>query len=294
MQRPRLSPSGRVSRSGWTTIVNDPGGGSFAFPATFLLPGTPVELDTIEFDNAEPDLLFPTPTIGSFWGYNATYPDSGGQQPAGSGVSKVVDATAPGSPNFMRWNYPIGYEAGSGPARAVTEGKTPYNGGNGYLNYLIDFYWRPSDPWDFQATDNKILYWGCIDNDGGAPGQYYLNMGSDGILDILNQQKGSSAHRVPGSPAEYLLETPVTLGEWHRITVLCLGNSGGNSDGASVLYLDEVKQWEVTGYTWTGSTGLPAQFYGIDLDPVWGGGSDTKTSDDFYDFSHLYLYGSTG
>ena len=266
------------------TAAAPPGGGGDAYSALGLIPGTP----QTEVEEPFTAITIPNALNGCPWIYNDPWPPTGS-----STVESVVDPAAPGSPNYWQWVYAQNLAGGNSPGRAVLENKNSFNGGAGWKHYGIGFHFKFSDPWHAHPSDNKMLYWAEV-NGSGPTSHFYLNMRNDRVLDVLNQHPSTTAYRIPRAEdgGTYVNQTQITLGEWHTCVVLCEGNDNGEANGRLRVYLDAILQFDISGVRWNWSG--DCRFYGLNLDPVWGGGGSNKSQEDYYMISNCRVVGSTG
>ena len=176
------------------------------------------------------------------------------------------DSTAPFSPSQgFDFVYPAGMREGNAPA-------TVYYSRISSNELYAGFWWKPSSPFDYGPNGNKIAF--MFNGGGGAGGQQFIILKSDGMLHVLPEYPGDYRWRDPNvSP------TRVTLGQWHRIEWY-----SNVATGAMKFWLDGVLQGSYT------DVRNSYKFDSFQFSPTWGGNSGaTKDQTDHYWFDHVRL-----
>lgn len=271
-----LGPVGRTMSSEWN--VETAPAESEGWPMLTHLPGS-----TRLIDQPFQSIDLGIEPIGKPWAYATGWFDG---NPA-----IVMDASAPHSPHFLRYTYPEGFEGGTSPGRAVQ-----WDWGNGYRDIYYGIWVRYSNPWHSHPSGyDKLFYWGekSAADLGHATSQYMLHAGTNGVLQITLQyaQPGGGQRRSPWDAPnveQYVNETPVSDGDWHRVEMICNRNTGGLSNGRVRVWVDSLLQFQFSDVRWAPGD---ARFVGFNNDPVWGGIGAEKDQTDTYDQSHLVCYG---
>jgi uncharacterized protein YjdB len=194
---------------------------------------------------------------------------------AGNG-SIVSDNTAPLSgSNVLEMRYPVGFAGGSGPANEWL----PL--GNLHRMYA-GFYWKASNPWQGHSSNvNKILF-------------VFPSSGGDIYIAMYGPPGGPYELRVlpqfPGLASEWLRpnvnNTPVTVGNWHKIEWIMDYGSGG-ADGTIQWWMDGQMIGDYRNVQFP-SGGLTE----FKINPTWGGVGDNKTENDYFRYDHIHLSGN--
>lgn len=187
----------------------------------------------------------------------------------------------------MRWTYPEGFEGGASPGRAVIAA-TDMAFRSLYIGILV----RWSRPWAAHGSGaNKIVYWGSMearDELGHGPSQFYLNRRDD-IIDLTlqyAQEHGQS--NVPANDSQRRSRTPVNDGQWHQIELILDGNDAGRNNCRLRLWVDDWYEADIGDLLCARGV---ARFYGINLDPVWGGIGQNKPETDWMEIDHIRVSG---
>jgi hypothetical protein len=223
--------------------------------------GSTVTVDIPEFRLPLPDQL-----AGS-WEYSGNF---------ASNVSVVAGA--------LRWTFRQGFEGGSSPGRAVIN---DVNDRQFERTYYVAVRVRYSRPWTRHPAADKIIYFGEMTlrdrNPGVQAGQAYCGRVEGGYLGCTVQASqggpevcpipNDSARNFPCGPNEpWLRRTRIDDGEWHLIEIIATGSRGGIANGGLRTYVDGQLQWQSRDVKW--SPLHATRFYGVNLDPVWGGGGN--------------------
>lgn len=287
----RRRPAGRLTQ---------PGGGGDDWPSETLLPGTRTVMVDEGFASLGVNNALPDGPHGNSWSYDGVWT-------AGTYLSHVVDPSAPGSPNYIRFTYPgesspgadDGFLGGSGAGRAVN-GENNFAGSN---NYYIGLKIRWSAGWQGHTSGvNKYGY--CSEKSNpGAISSFILNRRGN-LLDVQLQYGQNYAGQCPspdtqrnvpaaGCSESYVNSTSVEDGAWHTVENLINRSTGGAANGRWRVFVDGLLQWDVTNCRFA-PTG-DALMFGINLDMVWGGGEDQRViTTQTIDLSHVRCVGSDG
>jgi hypothetical protein len=101
----------------------------------------------------------------------------------------------------------------------------------------------------------------------------------------LGQNPGGKAFVPP--PPDIL-----TLGKWHTIEALIIGNTSGMQNGRIVTWLDGRKQTDISDMMWA-SAGENGSFLQFDLNSLWGGQGGTLESVQYMYVGKIHLSGSS-
>ena len=258
--------------------------------ATHTIPGEIVSGGTVSIEEAFNSKALTNQLAGS-WAYTADW--------ATTGYVGIVSSGGPvSSPNALRWTWPSGKSGGDAPGRAVIE-----TAGMHFGEYTIEVWVRWSTPWTNHPSGvNKIVYWGelAAKLDGRATSQFYLNRRGN-VID-MTLQWGQSYAEQPGGPDSQrnvpnsfvgetrLASTSVNDGLWHHIVLKANQSTGGLPNGRVRVWVDGILQFDISNIRWA-PTG-DARFYGINLDPVWGGDGANKPQTEWIELDHIRVSGS--
>lgn len=280
------SSSGKTASSAVVVDDSGTGGGGGGGVAGWI--NQPSDI-TVSIDEAFSSKTLSAQNGGS-WSYSGTWWNSD---------VTLSGSNGPQSPSgAIRWIYRQGRAGGDSPGRAVNSATS-----NGFGTYYIGFWIRWSLPWTNHATGtNKIMYWGETHAraEGRATSQFFLNRRGpyiDATLQYAQSYDGMPCNCINSArnlPAEhhgerYLNKTPVDDGNWHLIEMVANASTNGQPNGRMRVWVDGVIQWDLNNlrYSPTGD----ARFYGIDLDPVWGGIGDNKPQTEWLELDHLRIGG---
>lgn len=250
----------------------------------------------------------PTPTTGPGWpnepaGWTVMVDESfrnrqldsqpGGRWEYGNGFQSssqinVTSGNGPQSgPDAMRWTYPAGYGGGDSPGRAVITDTSMQ-----FRSIYLGVWIRWSLPWSAHSSGaNKILYWGSMEArlaSGWGPSQFYLNR-RDNYIDItLQYAQTNGQSNIPSNLGGRLATTNVDDGRWHRIEMIMDGNAAGQSNCRVRVWVDGILNFDVGNMVCSKGEAL---FYGINLDPIWGGVGGNKPQTDWLEFDHVRMTG---
>lgn len=189
-------------------------------------------------------------------------------------VDQPNDPLSPGK--GMRMLFPIGTAGGGSPSYYCTVGSK---------EIFMRFSLRVSDPWDFHPSSvNKIAF--LFPGNGG---DVYLAMRNNRKLFVANQMPGTPDNQI--NREQNLSNWTLTLGQWAIIDWYVNSTTGVTRVWADGELIMEHIPGTTSGYTagMGGDTWIEAK-----LDPTWGGIGSTKTTNDYYDYGHLIIYGSDG
>lgn len=187
----------------------------------------------------------------------------------------------------LRWIYAAGRRAGDSPGRAdISSTAKQFN------SYYIGVNVRWSQPWASHSSGaNKILYWGSMEtreSTGWGPTQYYLNRRGNLIDLTLQYSQAAGQTNVPWSETQRVASTRVDDGRWHRVEMRIDGNGAGQSTCRARIWVDGILNVDVGGLTCSNER---TRFYGVNLDPVWGGAGEAKPYTDYMEIDHLRVSG---
>lgn len=185
----------------------------------------------------------------------------------------------------LRWLYRAGFQGSESPGRAVMQEINAHQ----YRNYYVGAEIRFSPNWARHPTVDKILYWGEMtarELFNAVAGQLYLGRIEDGLGATAQAfQGGPESCPIPFDPvrnfpcaynnngdafADWINETRVDDGNYHTIEGIIEGSTNGQANGSFRAYVDGILQWSYTNVRFT--PGAFTRMYGINLDPVYGGG----------------------
>ena len=101
----------------------------------------------------------------------------------------------------------------------------------------------------------------------------------------LGQNPRGSAY-VPPAPDFF------SLGQWHTVEVLVIGNTPGVKDGKVVTWLDGRKQIDVNDMMWV-SAGENGTFFQFDINALWGGQGGSLAAAQYMYMGKIYLSGTS-
>ena len=181
-------------------------------------------------------------------------------------TERVLDPSAPSSPsNVYDFVYPANMVEGNAPS-------TIYYDGLSADEVYAGFWWKPSSPFDYGPNGNKIAF--IFNGGGGAGGQQFLILHTDGRLHVLPEYPGDYVWRTPN-----INPTVVTLGQWHRIEWYT-----NRVTGVLKWWLDGVLQGSYANVTNT------YKFDMFQFSPTWGGNIGArKKQTDHYWFDHARI-----
>lgn len=192
-----------------------------------------------------------------------------------SDIPIVQDTGGPLSPpDVASFNYPIGFPGGGSPGQINLEGLN-------LSDIYVGFWWQVSKPWQGHTSlINKILY--IFTSPGGhlIPIMYGAN-GGPYHLRLAPQWTDTWTWLTPN-----VNDVLVTLGVWHRIEIYAKRSTTTTSaDGIIRWWMDGTLLGE---YTKVNFDGTAAQnWYGVSVNPTWGGNGDVKTENDYFRFDHI-------
>lgn len=208
--------------------------------------------------------------VAGAWEYSSNW--------SGSGV--VAEGGA------LRWVWPAGRAGGDSPGRAVVQ-----TTGHQFRSYYIGVRVRWSVPWTAHGSGaNKILYWGSMEarrDLGHGPSQFYLNRRGNVIDLTLQYAQRNGQSNVPAG-SQRRAHTRVDDGAWHLIELLIEGNEAGRANCRTRVWVDDVLNFDVGGLVCARGEAL---FYGINLDPIWGGIGERKPRDEWIEMDHVRVSG---
>ena len=181
-------------------------------------------------------------------------------------TERVLDPSAPSSPsNVYDFVYPANMVEGNAPS-------TIYYDGLSADEVYAGFWWKPSSPFDYGQNGNEIAF--IFNGGGGADGQQFLILHTDGRLHVLPEYPGDYVWRTPN-----VNPTVVTLGQWHRIEWYT-----NRVTGVLKWWLDGVLQGSYTNVKNT------YRFDMFQFSPTWGGNIGArKKQTDHYWFDHARI-----
>lgn len=190
-------------------------------------------------------------------------------------VVKSSDNTDPFSPpNVVRFNYPIGYTGGEGPA-------TLWCSVPNIMKQYTAFSVKISNPWQGHPTSvNKLDY---MSQSGGSVPIVLYDPNHIGLYELRTYP-----HQMVGLPGpdqwltSNIKNTPFTFGVWHIVEWFV-----DISTGTIWWALDGIMQGRYTNWP-LGST----PFSEHHLDPVWGGAGGVKTENDWIEFGEIFISGA--
>ena len=217
-------------------------------------------------------------------------PQPGGRWEWGNGAETTsamsIEPTASGG-TAMRWSWPEGKRGGDSPGRAVITSTAMQ-----FHSYYVGVLVRWSVPWTAHTSGaNKILYWGSMEARetlGWGPTQYYLNRRGNVIDLTLQHAQANGQSNIPASSAARVASTRVDDGQWHRIELLVDGNDAGAANCRARVWVDGVLNFDVGGLVCTNDR---SRFYGINLDPIWGGIGEEKPQAEWLEMDHVRVSG---
>lgn len=202
---------------------------------------------------------------------------------------EVQDSSGPRSgPGALEFAFPAGFQDVASPARAGTEFK-------GHREIYVAYWVKVSRPWQFHRSGvNKLFFVGT-----NASGK----VGNEMVVTLRGTGESSAQVEIAvQSPANQGMGTRngyytanmnrpgFSIGAWHLIEVLAVGNSAGAADGNLRWWVDGSLVGHHANVVFKeGAEGL---FNGFTLDPNWGGqGSPPKAQRDWIRVDHLTVAG---
>ena len=141
----------------------------------------------------------------------------------------------------------------------------------GASEVYVGFWWKASAPFDYGPNGNKVAF--IFNGGGGAGGQQFMILKSDGKLHVLPEYPGDFRWRDPN-----VNSTTVTLGVWHRVEWYA------TKTGTMKWWLDGVLQGSYT------DASNSFNFDMFQFSPTWGGNVGARKSEtDHYWFDHVHL-----
>lgn len=227
-----------------------------------ILPDWPNEPagSTIITDYAFSDVI-PYPAAGEplsdGWGVNNGF--SAGR------ADRVTEGSEPfSSPYSCKMTYPTGFGSSTEPANL-------FHGLGGTDNLYMGMRWKVSDPWQYEAATNKMIFY-FLQGDGQLLFMYFQ---SDRLLKVHTGLPSDVNNYTPN-----VNSTPFVLGTWNLVEWLCV-----KSPSTLKWWLNGQLQGSYTSVVWPSEN-----FAECDIAPTWGGPpGDTKTEDDYYWYDHIRL-----
>lgn len=204
----------------------------------------------------------------------------------------LADAGAP-SDNVGRVHYWAGMEGGISPASTATAFKF-----DGRSELYIHFWIKFDDDWQgHDSGGNKIMF--VTDESFGGAGDpvYVATYGADSAaLQLQIRLQGPGSHKSLSSGSANLKPNvgpgTISRGQWHRVEIVLVMNSGTTYDGEAHVWLDGQKSLEYRDVLFEDSDSSNHRFDNVRWGPVWGGTGDTVEAEMFMWMDDLYVSGS--
>jgi hypothetical protein len=193
------------------------------------------------------------------------------------GTDRIVeDPTSPDAPaSALEYVYAAGFAGGRAPA-------THFYPLSHRRELFVGMQWKVSDPWQgHESLVNKI--------------QFIYTSSADVAMVMYGPPGGPYEVRVlpqwPEHTGGWLrpkAETPVRLGQWHRLEwYLKYESQHGAGDGIIRWWIDGALAGDYPQMRFPNDDG----FVEYQISPTWGGVGDTKTETDSYRFHRSYISG---
>jgi len=200
----------------------------------------------------------------------------------------ATDASAPISPTATsRYKFPSGLTAGYGTSVIRCDFAAQQK-----LYERGAFMFEGSD---WEMVGNGILkmfgYWGV---GASTDVEVFVGVYNGGAMALqtewnLRFQQQTIASRATTQSLN--TATKVQVGTWHTYEILMERNTVVDvADGTFKMWLDGTQVFNLTNVIYW-KTGMAQGFHNKKLDTIWGGGTGTKTRDDYLQWDDIYISG---
>lgn len=204
----------------------------------------------------------------------------------------LTDSGAP-SGNVGRVRYWAGMDGGISPASAATAFKL-----DGQSELYIHFWIKFDDNWQGHDSGvNKIMF--VTDesySQAGAPVYVAAYGANSAELQLQVRLQGSGSLKSLSSGSANLKPNigsgKISRGQWHRVEIVLVMNSGTDYDGEAHVWVDGQKSAEYRDVMFEDSNSSGHRFDNVRWGPVWGGMGDTVAGEMFMWMDDLYIAGS--
>lgn len=209
-----------------------------------------------------------------------------------SDYSVGVTETGSASDLVARARYRAGTTGGGSP---IGTGTALSFGDRSEL--YVEFWLKYSD--NFQGHDsgvNKILFITDKSYGGGGDPAFIAAYGANSstlTLQVRLQGPGSehSASIGSGNLRPNLGSGSIERGQWHRVELVLVMNTGTNSNGEAHAWLDGSKVIEYRDVRFEDASGSDHRFDSVRWGPIWGGIDDTVENDMYLWMDDIYVSG---